>query len=91
MEYNITLNEHFSIRVRSRELRNIPFALKESVLEEYYFKMMSTQYHNFDKNENKLFSFLIELNDEQVFYLIKYRASKSNCTNLRPIRTKRKK
>ena len=46
------------IRVRSRELRNIPLALKESVLEEYYFKMMSTKYHNFDKNENKLFSFL---------------------------------
>tara|TARA_Y100000590_G_scaffold418640_1_gene519624 strand:+ start:109 stop:1035 length:927 start_codon:yes stop_codon:yes gene_type:complete len=58
------------IRVRSRELRNIPRMLKESVLEEYYFKMMSTKYHNFDKNENKLFSFLIELNDEQVFYLI---------------------
>ena len=50
------------IRVRSRELRNIPLALKEGVLEEYYFKMMSTKYHNFDKNENKLFSFLIELN-----------------------------
>ena len=64
------------IRVRSRELRNIPLALKESVLEEYYFKMMSTKYHNFDKNENKLFSFLIELNDEQVFYLINTEPSK---------------
>ena len=38
------------IRVRTRELRNIPLALKESVLEEYYFKLMSTKYHNFSIN-----------------------------------------
>jgi flagellar motor switch protein FliG len=58
------------IRVRSRELRNIPVPLKQNILEEYYFKMMSTKYHNLDNGDNQLFAFLNELNDEQVFYLI---------------------
>mgnify|MGYP001180046830 FL=1 len=78
------------IRVRTRELRNIPLALKESVLEEYYFKMMSTKYHNFDKNENKLFSFLIELNDEQVFYLINTEPPKVIALTLDQLEQKRK-
>ena len=42
----------------------------QSILEEYYFKMMSTQYHNLDNDNNKLFSFLTDLNDEQIYYLI---------------------
>ena len=58
------------IRVRARELRNISFNIKQSVLEEYYFKMMSQKYHNLSSKENKLFNFLINLNDEQIFYLI---------------------
>ena len=78
------------IRVRSRELRNIPLALKESVLEEYYFKMMSTKYHNFDKNENKLFSFLVELNNEQVFYLINTEPPKVIALTLDQLEQKRK-
>ena len=78
------------IRVRSRELSNIPLALKESVLEEYYFKMMSTKYHNFDKNENKLFSFLIELNNEQVFYLINTEPPKVIALTLDQLEQKRK-
>ena len=78
------------VRVRSRELRNIPLALKESVLEEYYFKMMSTKYHNFDKNENKLFSFLIELNNEQVFYLINTEPPKVIALTLDQLEQKRK-
>ena len=78
------------IRVRSRELRNTPLALKESVLEEYYFKMMSTKYHNFDKNENKLFSFLIELNNEQVFYLINTEPPKVIALTLDQLEQKRK-
>jgi len=78
------------IRVRSRELSNTPLALKESVLEEYYFKMMSTKYHNFDKNENKLFSFLIELNNEQVFYLINTEPPKVIALTLDQLEQKRK-
>jgi flagellar motor switch protein FliG len=44
--------------------------MKQNILEEYYFKMMSQKYHNLSNRENKLFNFLISLNDEQVFYLI---------------------
>ena len=58
------------IRVRSRELKNISLDIKQSILEEYYFKMMSQKYHNLGDGDNKLFKFLINLNDEQIFYLI---------------------
>ena len=58
------------IRVRARELKNIPLETKQSILEEYYFKMMSQKYHNLSNRENKLFNFLTDLNDEQIFYLM---------------------
>ena len=70
MFQNISEADMLKIRVRSREISNIPTTVKHVILEEYYFKMMSTQYHNLDKDDNKLFSFLNDLNDEQVFYLI---------------------
>ena len=62
--------ELLKIRVRSRELKNVSVDIKQNILEEYYFKMMSQKYHNLSNRENKLFSFLIALNDEQIFYLI---------------------
>ena len=70
MFQNISEADMLKIRVRSREISNIPTTAKHVILEEYYFKMMSTQYHNLDKDDNKLFSFLNDLNDEQIFYLI---------------------
>ena len=70
MFQNISEADILRIRVRSRELRNISVSLKQNILEEYYFKMMSTKYHNLDNGDNQLFAFLNELNDEQVFYLI---------------------
>ena len=70
MFQSISKADILRIRVRSRELRNIPVLLKQNILEEYYFKMMSTKYHNLDNGDNQLFAFLNELNDEQVFYLI---------------------
>ena len=76
MFQNISEADMLRIRVRSRELSNIPTSVKHIILEEYYFKMMSTQYHNLDKDDNKLFSFLSDLNDEQIFYLINTEAPK---------------
>ena len=76
MFQNISEADMLRIRVRSRELSNIPTSVKHIILEEYYFKMMSTQYHNLDKDDNKLFSFLNDLNDEQIFYLINTEAPK---------------
>jgi len=70
MFQSISKADILRIRVRSRELRNIPVSLRQNILEEYYFKMMSTKYHNLDNGDNQLFAFLNELNDEQVFYLI---------------------
>ena len=76
MFQNISEADMLRVRVRSRELSNIPTSVKHIILEEYYFKMMSTQYHNLDKDDNKLFSFLSNLNDEQIFYLINTEAPK---------------
>ena len=70
MFQEIPESELLKIRVRSRELKNVPMDLKHSILQEYYFKMMSQKYHNLGTAENKLFNFLVSLNDEQIFYLI---------------------
>ena len=70
MFQNISEADLLRIRVRSRELKKVPLQLKQTILEEYYFKMMSNKYHNLDTDNNKLFSFLTDLNDEQVYYLI---------------------
>ena len=78
------------IRVRARELRNISFSVKQSVLEEYYFKMMSQKYHNLSSKENKLFNFLINLNDEQIFYLINTESPKVIALALDQLEEKRK-
>ena len=60
MFQNISEADILRIRVRSRELRNIPVSLKQNILEEYYFKMMSTKYHNLDNIDNQLLAFLNE-------------------------------
>ena len=52
--------------------------------------MMSTNYHNFDKYEKKLFSILIELNNEQVFYLINTEPPKVIALTLDQLEQKRK-
>ena len=90
MFINISEADLLRIRVRSRELRNIPLALKQSILEEYYFKMMSSQYHNLDNDNNKLFSFLLDLNDEQVYYLINTEPPKVIALALDQLNQKRK-
>ncbi len=65
----ISESQILKIRVRSKELKNVPFNLKKTILEEFYFKMMTQKYREVSKSK-KLFAFLEELNDEQVFYLI---------------------
>ena len=63
------------IRVRSKELKHIPFESKKEILEEYYFKMMTQKYRQITKS-NKLFSFLINLTNEQIYYLISTESAK---------------
>ncbi len=38
---NISESDLLKIRIRVRELQNIPVELKKSIVEEYYFTMMS--------------------------------------------------
>ena len=57
------------IRIRSRQLQNIPSSMKKAVMEEYYFKMMSEKYRDTEAADD-LFSFLRDLNDEQLYCLL---------------------
>ena len=71
----ISESDLLRIRVRSQELKHIPFNDKKAILEEYYFKMMTQKYRQVTKS-NKLFTFLINLTDEQIYYLISTESSK---------------
>ena len=75
MFQGISESDILKIRVRSKELKNVPFELKQGILEEFYFKMMTQKYRETNKSK-KLFSFLDELNDEQIYYLISTESSK---------------
>ena len=59
------------IRVRSKELKGIPSDLKKTVLEEFYFKMMTDKYQKNKPSSVRLFDFLDNLNEEQIYYLLK--------------------
>ena len=59
------------IRIRSKELKRIPSELKKTVLEEFYFKMMTDKYQSSKPSSVKLFEFLDDLNEEQLYYLLK--------------------
>ena len=56
MFQGISESDILRIRVRSKELINVPFDLKKSIVEEFYFKMMTQKYRQVDKSK-KLFSF----------------------------------
>jgi len=59
------------IRIRSKELTELPVSLKKIVLEEFYFKMMTDKYQKSKPSSVRLFSFLDDLTDEQLHYLLK--------------------
>ena len=77
------------IRVRSKEIKNIPFNVKQAVLEEFYFKLMTLKYRNINKDK-KLFSFLDDLNDEQIYYLITTESAKVIALTLDQLSEERK-
>jgi len=65
------------IRIRSKELKNISVSVKKEVLEEFYFKLLSNQNKNPDKDTSEpLFEFLNKLNNEQFFYLLANESSR---------------
>ncbi|MBG98671.1 hypothetical protein CL659_06140 [bacterium] len=89
MFQSLSESEVLKIRVRSKELKNIPFDIKQAVLEEFYFKMMTQKYRQVSKS-NKLFSFLDELNDEQIFYLTNTESAKVIALTLDQLSEERK-
>ena len=70
MFQNISESDIMKIRIRSRELQNIPVDIKKSIVEEYYFKMMSKQYHQTISKEDKLFSFLNDAHERQAKVIV---------------------
>ena len=68
MFQGISESDLLKIRVRSKELKNIPFELKQGILEEFYFKMMTQKYRETSKSK-KIIAFLDELNEEKIYYL----------------------
>jgi flagellar motor switch protein FliG len=65
----ISDSEMIKLRLRSRELQNIPPSLKKAVMEEYYFKMMSDKYRDIEEPDD-LFGFLRDLDEEQLYCLL---------------------
>ena len=73
---DLSESDLLKIRIRSKELKNIPIALKKEIVEEFYFKLLSSQNKKEDKDvSDALFEFLNKLNNEQFFYLL---ANESN-------------
>ena len=73
---DLSESDLLKIRIRSKELKNIPIALKKEIVEEFYFKLLSSQNKKEDKDVSEaLFEFLNKLNNEQFFYLL---ANESN-------------
>ena len=74
---DMTESDLLKIRIRSKELKNIPVSIKKEVLEEFYFKLLSNQNKNPEKESNDaLFEFLNKLNNEQFFYLLANESSR---------------
>ena len=66
---NLSETEKLKLKVRSTELAQTQFGVKKAVLEEYYFKLMSKKYQDHQETDSP-FEFLLQLDDEQLFYLL---------------------
>ena len=58
------------VRVRAKELTQVSFKLKKAILEEFYFGFMTEKFKESTSESKKPFSFIEQLSDEQVAYLI---------------------
>jgi len=74
---DLSESDLLKIRIRSKELKSIPISVKKEVLEEFYFKLLSSQNKssNQDSSDN-LFEFLNQLNNEQFYYLLANESSR---------------
>ncbi|UCH10087.1 MAG: hypothetical protein JSU61_12935 [Fidelibacterota bacterium] len=58
------------VRVRARELTEVPFKVKKAVLEEFYFSFLTEKFKETSGDSRKPFAFLSKLSDEQIAYLL---------------------
>jgi len=66
----ITPAEIQKVRQHMSNITNIPFAVKKSVLEEFYFSFVSEKFKPAGEETRRPFEFLNRLSNEQVIYLI---------------------
>ena len=63
--------EFYKLRDHAKNLRNdVPTSIKKEVLEDYYFKMLSNEKYKDLTSSEKMFDFLEELDDEQLYSLL---------------------
>ena len=68
---DLSESDLLKVRIRSKELRQVPISLKKEIVEEFYFKLLSNQNkHTVSEPSDSLFDFLNKLNDEQLYYLL---------------------
>ena len=58
MFQNISEADIMRIRIRAKELSNLPLSLKKNIVEEYYFRMMSKQHQNSQNTNSRYLVFL---------------------------------
>jgi len=86
---SISESNLLKLRIRSRELKNTPLDVKKSIMEEYYFKIMSEKYRE-HKEHDEVFGFLKKLNDEQIFFLLSEEEIKLSALVLEQLSTNKK-
>jgi flagellar motor switch protein FliG len=58
------------VRVRAREVASVPFKVKKTILEEFYFGFLAEKFKDSSAEGKKPFAFMDKLSDEQVAYLV---------------------
>ena len=67
----ISKEKLMKVRVRSNELSGqVPTIIKKQILEEYSFMLLQDRYRKSKPDAIKLFEFLDDLNEEEIFYLL---------------------
>ena len=63
--------EFYKLRDHAKSLKNtVSTSVKKEVLEDYYFKMLSNEKYKDQASSEKMFEFLEELDDEQLYALL---------------------
>ncbi len=68
---DISETEFYKLRDHAKSLKNtVPTIVKKEVLEDYYFKMLTNEKYKDQTSSEKMFKFLEDLDDEQLYALL---------------------